>query len=194
MAAAASPPDSPDEKARYLSLKLQAFDISSLLLESYGLQALFYPELRLLRRIPKMLSLLLRSLHPALFTHMQRYGLSAEMVTIPWFQTCFVYVPNITVGAVNAILDIFIVERSYKILFRVGLAIFKVSEARLLSMDLEGMMEYFSSLPGGSGGWLEPEALLKLALGIKVTRTILLRLEEEVIAAEDGRGAGGDQH
>ena len=175
-------------------MRLRAFVIAEALLEGYGLGALFYPELRLLRRMPRMLDRLLGEQLPALRRHFQACGLACELFAISWFQTCFIYTPSITVQSINQILDIFVVERSFKIFFRVALAILKVSESSLLKMDMEGMMEYFACMPGGRGGYLEAEILLKLALSIKVTRSMIFRVEDEVIANEEtNRGERSEQ-
>mmetsp|Transcript_19151 Transcript_19151/g.19401 ORF Transcript_19151/g.19401 Transcript_19151/m.19401 type:complete len:127 (-) Transcript_19151:426-806(-) len=78
--------------------------------------------------------------------------------------------------------DIWLVERSFKIFFRVGTAILFLSQPILLNHELEGMMTYLNTFPDAT--LLNPDILIECALQIKVTNRMLLEIEKEVSDAE----------
>jgi hypothetical protein len=75
--------------------------------------------------------------------------------------------------------DIWLVERSFKIFFRVGTAILFLSQPTLLNHELEGMMTYLNTIPDST--LLRPDILIPCALNIKVTNRMLQELEAEVM-------------
>jgi hypothetical protein len=77
------------------------------------------------------------------------------------------------------------VERSFKIFFRVGTAILFLSQPILLNHDLEGMMSYLNTFPDST--LLSPDILIACALQIKVTNRLLVDLEHEVTSSINGR-------
>ena len=72
-----------------------------------------------------------------------------------------------------------LVERSWKIFFRVGTAILFLSQPLLLNHDLEGMMTYLNTFPDST--LLRPDILIPCALRIKVTNRMLLEIEKTVL-------------
>ena len=74
--------------------------------------------------------------------------------------------------------DIWLVERSFKIFFRVGTAILFLSQPILLNHELEGMMTYLNTIPDAT--LLRPDILIPCALNIKVTNRLLQELEDEI--------------
>jgi hypothetical protein len=74
--------------------------------------------------------------------------------------------------------DIWLVERSFKIFFRVGTAILFLSQPILLNHELEGMMTYLNTIPDAT--LLKPDILIACALNIKVTNRMLQEIEAEV--------------
>ena len=72
-----------------------------------------------------------------------------------------------------------LVERSFKIFFRVGTAILFLSQAALLNHDLEGMMIFLNTFPDSS--ILRHDVLIPCALRIKITNRMLHEIEKEVL-------------
>jgi hypothetical protein len=72
-----------------------------------------------------------------------------------------------------------LVERSYKIFFRVGTAILFLSQPTLLNQELDGMMTFLNTFPDAT--ILKPDILIPCALRIKVTNRLLMTLEQEVV-------------
>jgi len=71
--------------------------------------------------------------------------------------------------------DIWLVERSYKIFFRVATAILFLSQPILLNHELEGMMTYLNTFPDAT--LLNPDILIACALQIKITNKQLADIE-----------------
>jgi hypothetical protein len=76
--------------------------------------------------------------------------------------------------------DIWLVERSFKIFFRVGTAILLLSQPTLLNQELEGMMTYLNTFPDAT--LLCPDILMECALSIKVTNRMLVFIENELLS------------
>ncbi|CAN0447552.1 unnamed protein product, partial [Laminaria digitata] len=56
-----------------------------------------------------------------------------------------------------------------QVFFRAALAILKLSESKLLELDLESIMTYLGRFPGEGVSVLDKDVLAPLALSIKVT-------------------------
>lgn len=74
--------------------------------------------------------------------------------------------------------DIWLVERSFKIFFRVGTAILFLSQPILLNHELEGMMGYLNTFPDAT--LLSPDILIACSLQIKITNRMLMEIEKEI--------------
>jgi hypothetical protein len=79
--------------------------------------------------------------------------------------------------------DIWLVERSFKIFFRVGTAILFLSQPTLLNHDLEGMMTYLNTFPDAT--LLRRDILIPCALQIKITNRMLVEIEMDVTNFRD---------
>ena len=122
---------------------------------------------------------------PALHSHMTGEGLTVGMFCIGWFNTLFLIIDAMPHSTLLRIWDIFLFERSYKIVFRVALAILAVSETQLLAGgDLEGMMGHLNKFPGDV---LNANKLLPVALGIKLTVKQLRKLEDALTLTTNSR-------
>ena len=75
--------------------------------------------------------------------------------------------------------DIWLVERSMKIFFRVATAILFLSQPILLNQELEGMMHYLNTFPDPT--LFNPHILITCALQIKITNKMLTKIELEVV-------------
>ena len=148
------------------------------MLTTYGLQHFYWPELRCLKTCCKVFERLIEIKLPVLADHFDHHGLNVGIFALGWFQTLFLYLPSMPTATVCHMWDIWLVERSFKIFFRVGTAILFLSQPILLNHELEGMMTYLNTMPDAT--LLNPDILLACANQIKVTNKMLEEIEAQV--------------
>ena len=148
------------------------------MLTTYGLQHFYWPELRCLKTCCKMFERLIQLKLPVLADHFDHHDLNVGIFALGWFQTLFLYLPSMPTVTVCHMWDIWLVERSFKIFYRVGTAILFLSQPILLNHELEGMMTYLNTFPDAT--LLNPDILIPCALQIKVTNQLLKEVEMEV--------------
>jgi Rab-GTPase-TBC domain len=145
----------------------------------YNLRHMYWPELRCLKTCCRVFERLIQIKLPVLADHFEHHELNVGLFALGWFQTLFLYLPSMPSATVCHIWDIWLVERSFKIFFRVGTAILFLSQPTLLNHELEGMMTYLNTIPDAT--LLRPDILIPCALNIKVTNRMLQELEAEVM-------------
>jgi len=146
---------------------------------NYNLKHMYWPELRCLKTCCRVFERLIQIKLPVLADHFEHHDLNVGLFALGWFQTLFLYLPSMPTATVCHMWDIWLVERSFKIFFRVGTAILFLSQPILLNHDLEGMMTYLNTIPDAT--LLQPDILIPCALNIKVTNRMLQELEAEVM-------------
>ncbi len=146
---------------------------------NYNLKHMYWPELRCLKTCCRVFERLIQIKLPVLADHFEHHDLNIGLFALGWFQTLFLYLPSMPSATVNHMWDIWLVERSFKIFFRVGTAILFLSQPILLNHELEGMMTYLNTIPDAT--LLRPDILIPCALNIKVTNRLLQELEDEVM-------------
>jgi hypothetical protein len=156
------------------------FRVMDTLFTAYSLRHMYWPELRCLKTFCRVFERLIQIKLPVLADHFEHYDLNVGLFALGWFQTLFLYLPSMPSATVCHMWDIWLVERSFKIFFRVGTAILFLSQPTLLNNELEGMMTYLNTFPDAT--LLKPDILIPTALNIKVTNRMLQDLEAEVIA------------
>lgn len=149
----------------------------------YNLRHMYWPELRCLKTCCRVFERLIQIKLPVLADHFEHHDLNVGLFALGWFQTLFLYLPSMPSATVCHMWDIWLVERSFKIFFRVGTAILFLSQPILLNHELEGMMTYLNTIPDAT--LLKPDILIPCALNIKVTNRILQELEAEVTSAAE---------
>jgi len=154
------------------------FRVMNSLLTTYNLRHMYWPELRCLKTVCRVFEKLIQLKLPVLADHFDHHELNIGMFALGWFQTLFLYLPSMPAKTVCHMWDIWLVERSFKIFFRVGTAILFLSQPILLNHELEGMMTYLNTFPDAT--LLRPDILIACALQIKVTNKMLLQFETEV--------------
>jgi Rab-GTPase-TBC domain len=147
-------------------------------LTSYGLQHFYWPELRCLKTCCRVFEKIIQMKLPVLADHFEHHELNVGLFALGWFQTLFLYLPSMPSATVCHMWDIWLVERSFKIFFRVGTAILFLSQPILLNHELEGMMGYLNTFPDAT--LLSPDILIACSLQIKITNRMLMELEQEV--------------
>ena len=145
---------------------------------NYNLKHMYWPELRCLKTCCRVFERLIQIKLPVLADHFEHHDLNVGLFAIGWFQTLFLYLPSMPSATVCRMWDIWLVERSFKIFFRVGTAILFLSQPILLNHELEGMMTYLNTIPDAT--LLRPDILIPCALNIKVTNRLLQELEDEI--------------
>jgi Rab-GTPase-TBC domain len=144
----------------------------------YNLQHFYWPELRCLKTCCRVFEKIIHIKLPVLADHFEHHELNVGLFALGWFQTLFLYLPSMPSATVCHMWDIWLVERSFKIFFRVGTAILFLSQPILLNHELEGMMGYLNTFPDAT--LLSPDILIACALQIKITNRMLMDLEREV--------------
>lgn len=164
---------------RSLVVEETCFRVMDSLLTTYSLRHFYWPELRCLKTSCLVFEKLIQIKLPVLADHFEHYELNVGLFALGWFQTLFLYLPSMPSATVCHMWDIWLVERSFKIFFRVGTAILFLSQPILLNHELEGMMTYLNTFPDAT--LLNPDILIACALQIKVTNRMLMELEQEIL-------------
>ena len=168
----------PDIDESSLVVEEAVYRVMHTMLTTYGLQHFYWPELRCLKTCCKVFERLIEIKLPTLADHFDHHGLNVGIFALGWFQTLFLYLPSMPTATVCHMWDIWLVERSFKIFFRVGTAILFLSQPILLNHELEGMMTYLNTMPDAT--LLNPDILLACANQIKVTNRMLEEIEAQV--------------
>ena len=155
------------------------FRVMHTFLTTYNLRHLYWPELRCLKTLCRVFERLIQQKLPVLADHFDHHELNVGLFSLGWFQTLFLYIPSMPSATINHMWDIWLVERSMKIFFRVGTAILFLSQPILLNHELEGMMTYLNTFPDST--LLNPDILIPCALQIKVTNKLLAEIEMDVV-------------
>ena len=167
-----------EEIDQRLLVEETVFSVMDTFFTSYHLRHMYWPELRYLKICCRVFERLIQIKLPVLADHFQHHELNVGLFALGWFQTLFLYLPSMPSATVCHMWDIWLVERSFKIFFRVGTAILFLSQPILLNHELEGMMTYLNTIPDAT--LLNPDILIACALNIKVTNRMLTELEAEV--------------
>jgi hypothetical protein len=168
------------DQAIDLSLVVEetVFRVMDTFFTTYNLRHMYWPELRCLKTCCRVFERLIQLKLPVLADHFAYHELNVGLFALGWFQTLFLYLPSMPSATVCHMWDIWLVERSFKIFFRVGTAILFLSQPILLNHELEGMMTYLNTFPDAT--LLNPDILIACALQIKVTNGMLMEIEQEV--------------
>jgi hypothetical protein len=168
-----------DEINRNLVVEETVLRVMDVFFMNYNLRHMYWPELRCLKTCCRVFERLIQIKLPVLADHFEHHDLNVGLFALGWFQTLFLYLPSMPSATVCHMWDIWLVERSLKIFFRVGTAILFLSQPILLNHELEGMMTYLNTIPDAT--LLRPDILIPCALNIKVTNQMLQDLEAEVM-------------
>lgn len=154
------------------------FRVMDCFFTTYNLRHMYWPELRCLKTCCLVFERLIQLKLPVLADHFEHHELNVGLFALGWFQTLFLYLPSMPSATVCHMWDIWLVERSFKIFFRVGTAILFLSQPILLNHEMEGMMTYLNTFPDAT--LLNPDILIACALQIKVTNKMLMEIELQV--------------
>ena len=121
-------------------VELLVFSLMCAFLEKFDMRELWrpcVPQLKL--RIYQFRRLLSQKL-PVLQSHFQKIGLTAEVFASQWFLTLLSY--NLPLDVLVRVWDVLVMD-GWKTVFRVGVAMLKLFEGKLLLMGLEELSQVF---------------------------------------------------
>eukprot|EP01113_Clastostelium_recurvatum_P047103 TRINITY_DN8344_c0_g2_i4.p1 TRINITY_DN8344_c0_g2~~TRINITY_DN8344_c0_g2_i4.p1 ORF type:complete len:853 (+),score=214.15 TRINITY_DN8344_c0_g2_i4:220-2559(+) len=144
----------------------------SRLLSGYGLEGLYFDDMRGLPEVLQIHDQLMQALLPHMWERMEEKGIIASLYAPQWYITMFLY--TLPFPLVLRIWDVFLNEGSI-FMFLVGVALMRLSEDTLSKLEFEGMAIYlkFTNGEGEADGKnafsfpLDPDTLIKTAMSYR---------------------------
>ena len=158
----------------------RVFWMAVALFEVYDLKNLFSPGMNRLQLCCYQFQRLFESFLPELKKHFEQEKIVPEMFLVGWFQTVFVYLTALPRTTLDRIWDIFIVERDWKIVFRIALALLLLAQPHIAAEPIDTTIKILSTFPEPILSALEPDQLIHDSLNIKVTNVLLYQLRQEL--------------
>ncbi|KAJ8300010.1 hypothetical protein KUTeg_021529 [Tegillarca granosa] len=156
----------------------EAFAVLVKLMQDYRLRELFKPSMAELGLCMYKLECLIQELLPDLFLHFQTQGFHTSMYASSWFLTLFC--TSFSLSLACRVMDLFISE-GMEMIFRIGIAILQTSQEELMSMDMEGMLQFFQKqLPLRYEN--DHEKLLQAAYLVRYSAKKMKKVEKEYTA------------
>ena len=149
-----------------------SFWILQSLLNDFKLKNLFKPGLVQLKTLCFQLDCLMQNYLPQVRDRLKDCGVSTEIYSAKWFLTLLTY--ELPSQMLMKVWDLFFLK-GWKIFFKVILALLTIFKDLLLNSDPSSIPHLLKSIPKRLKS---EESLLKLALQIKVTKRLLLDLED----------------
>eukprot|EP00741_Cyanophora_paradoxa_P019159 tig00021123_g18499.t1 len=140
--------------------------------DRFRLKGLFSPGLPLVNQALFQFEHLLRQYTPRLLAHLTAEGIPVGMFSTEWFITFFSR--TFPFATVLRIWDCFFFE-GYKVIFRVAVALMRMSEQELLRQRIEGIMTTVRNFPPQI---LDPDTLLRAAFRLNLSRARLRELAD----------------
>lgn len=138
----------------------------------YGLAGMYAPGLPRFAEVMHVFSILVATHLPKLAAHFKSLGIDHAMYASQWFITLFTY--SFPFDLVTRAWDAFFCE-GWKIIYRISLAVLKISEAELINMEFDGLMESLRDLSRAAPA----KHIVKVALTFPLARG---RLDEIALA------------
>jgi len=151
------------------------------LFEQYGLHEMFSPGLHTLHVHCFQTQRLLELSEPALAEHFASEKVPIEMFAVGWFQTLFLYLNVLPADSLDRIWDVFLFEKNWKILLRVAVALLHLSSEFVLDKPIDEIMQFFNTFADQADELLAEAPLMERALRLKVTNTVLSKLQKQHI-------------
>lgn len=177
-----SPQLSPGRKSPSAATRAEvetAFWLLVCLFENYGLRQMFAPGLHRLQVHCFQLQRVFELALPGLAAHFEREKVVAEMFTVGWFQTLFLYLNVLPRASLDRLWDIFLVENNWKIMLRAAVAILQLAEPHVANRPIDEVMQFLNTFGGESERMLAPDTLVETALAVKVTNSVMAKLQRQ---------------
>ncbi|KAF0687928.1 Aste57867_20420 [Aphanomyces stellatus] len=139
--------------------------------KKYGMADIYRPGMPRAAEIMSIFEQCTKTYLPKLTEHMDAEGLHPTMYATQWFITLYSY--SFPFEFVTRVWDIFLHE-GWKIVYRIAIALLKVSEKTLTGMKFEKIMEYFRDLPTS----VDTAEVLATAIDIPMTNRQLTQMRE----------------
>eukprot|EP01090_Pellita_catalonica_P021269 TRINITY_DN7918_c0_g1_i1.p1 TRINITY_DN7918_c0_g1~~TRINITY_DN7918_c0_g1_i1.p1 ORF type:complete len:344 (+),score=56.90 TRINITY_DN7918_c0_g1_i1:142-1032(+) len=149
-----------------------AFWVLCDLIKSYNMRGVFGQGLPVLRLSFFQLHELIRDLCPRIHAHFSENSVTPLLYASEWISTLFVY--NFPLTLVTRIWDVFLLENDHSYIFKISLAVLKLSEEDLLKLEFEEIVRYLKT----KGAHLDPDELIAKADSIDIPSTTLPELEK----------------
>ncbi|KAG7385520.1 hypothetical protein PHYBOEH_009002 [Phytophthora boehmeriae] len=156
-----------------------AFWLLVTLFEQYGLHDMFSPGLHKLHVHCFQTQRLLELTEPALAEHFMHEKVPIEMFAVGWFQTLYLYLNVLPADSLDRIWDIFLFEKSWKILLRMALALLLLSKEHVMDKPIDEIMQFFNTFVDQAEDLLAERSLTERALRLKVTNNVLTKLQKQ---------------
>jgi hypothetical protein len=137
----------------------------------YSLSGMYAPGLPRFSEVMHIFNILCREAVPKLAAHFDAFGVDHAMYASQWFMTLFSY--SFPFDVVMRVWDMFLFE-GWKVVYRVALAVLKLSEKDLLLMDFEELMPALKSLSTK----YSPNVIIRQSLAIPLSRRRIEQLSE----------------
>mmetsp|Transcript_26249 Transcript_26249/g.66752 ORF Transcript_26249/g.66752 Transcript_26249/m.66752 type:complete len:385 (+) Transcript_26249:153-1307(+) len=115
----------------------ESFWVLIRMIRDYDMEGLFLPGFPGLQKKFFMLRKFLEARQPDIVAHFDKEGLMPDIYAMQWFQMLFSY--NFPFALVLRIWDVFLAEKSWKVIFRVALHIIVSDKDKLLSSTFENL-------------------------------------------------------
>lgn len=144
----------------------QAFCVFVRIMYDYGLRVLYLNGMIETRCKFYQLSQLIDDHMPDLYIHFADLNIETQMFAAQWFLTLFT--TKFPLNVVFRIIDLFLLEKM-DVLFKISLALLKMSKPTLLALDFDGILKYFRvSLPKKYRNAEACDELIRLAIKFNV--------------------------
>jgi len=137
----------------------------------YALSGMYAPGLPRFSEVMHIFNILCREAVPKLAAHFDAFGVDHAMYASQWFMTLFSY--SFPFDVVMRVWDMFLFE-GWKVVYRVALAVLKLSEKELVLMDFEELMPALKSLSTK----YSPNLIIRQSLAIPLSRRRIEQLSE----------------
>ena len=137
----------------------------------YALSGMYAPGLPRFSEVMHIFNILCREAVPKLAAHFDAFGVDHAMYASQWFMTLFSY--SFPFDVVMRVWDMFLFE-GWKVVYRVALAVLKLSEKELVLMDFEELMPALKSLSTK----YSPNLIIRQSLSIPLSRRRIEQLSE----------------
>ncbi|KAK3598276.1 hypothetical protein CHS0354_022593 [Potamilus streckersoni] len=156
----------------------ETFAVLVKLMQDFRLRELFKPSMAELGLCMFKLECLIQDFLPDVYLHFQTQSFHTSMYASSWFLTLFATVFPLEIA--SRIMDLFISE-GMDIIFRVAIAILQSSQELILSLDMEGMLQFFQKeLPQKYDA--DSEKLFLAAFQVRYSAKKMKRLDKEYTA------------
>jgi len=152
----------------------QAFYVLARLMRGHDLRSIYTEDMRGVQLRMFQMNKLVQQLFPAMYKHLESLEVKISLVLIPWFMTAFCY--QLPLAVAFRVMDSLLLE-GIPALFRIALSILLLCEADVMSLDEQGIMEYFRS--DLRAKFNDPQQLMNIAYAVNVSVPQLDQMEQE---------------